>query len=346
MGVGYQFTDRWAFDYELWYLDGLKTPVRGPRTVYDPGARYWTFVGAAQTFGRFAQKPYPALVSAWSNAPHINLGFAGAGAEYFAKSPELIEIINKSEFCFLQIMSGRSTSTELLKTVGFGGVLEFTSGPLKGQRFLAATAYANLLEHYGADAVRRQVHEARTNWANAYRELLGLIRVPILCVWIEQADEAAAAADIARKGLLGGFPHLITEEEIRVFEEARVEIVKIALGHHPAQLLVDYPTKMPVEIFNAGSFPTRPDWSRRMNTYYPSPEMHEKIARDIVMHLQTNGGRGIPDRSSDPNRGAPLFAMAADAAASPALSKPTRSVLSRAAGKMNRVLRKGMRKLT
>ena len=351
MGIGYQFTDRWAFDYELWYLDGLKMALRGPRTVFDLKSRYWTFVGAAQTFGRFSPRPYPAVVSAWHSVPHVNLGFAGAGPEYFAKNPELLNIINSSELCFLQIMSGRSTSTQLLKTVGYGGVLQFSSGPLEQQRFLAAAAYKKLLEHYGADAVRQQIQEARTNWTEAYRELLAQIRIPVLCVWIEQADEVADGAEGVRKGLLGGFPHLITEEEIRVFNDAGVEIVKTALGHHPAQLLVDYPTRTPVEVFDSGSFPSRPDWSRRMNSYYPTPEMHETIAREIILHLHDKGYRGNCRDLQDPDSGGHVAAgrLSVDRTAT-SLTRPSRNptqtFFSRAARKLSRMLGNGSRGLS
>src|SRR4029077_45264 len=119
-----QFSDRRSIDYELWYTLGLKMALRGPRTTFDLNQTHWTFVGAAQTFGRFVEKPFPSLVSSYFRKPHLNLGFAGAGPEFFVNSPTLIDKINGSELCFLQIMSGRSVSTSLLKTVGFGGVLE------------------------------------------------------------------------------------------------------------------------------------------------------------------------------------------------------------------------------
>lgn len=348
MGIGYQFTDRWAFDYELWYLDGLKMPLRGPRTVFDLKSRYWTFVGAAQTFGRFSPRPFPAIVSAWHTVPHLNLGFAGAGAEFFVKNSDLLNVINSCELCFLQIMSGRSTSTKLLKTVGYGGVLQFTSGPLKQQRFLAAAAYKNLLKHYGVDAVREQIQEARTNWAGAYRELLAQIRVPVLCVWIEQADEAVGEPEVAQKDLLGGFPHLITEDEICVFNEAGVEIVKPALGHHPAQLLVDHPTRIPVEIFDSDSFPSRPEWSRRMNTYYPTPEMHAKIARDIIVYMhdkdlcgKDKGVLGLDSRTR--HDALSLSGSRAGTSLPRASQKPTQTIISRTARRVSRILGKGLR---
>ena len=283
MGIGYQFTDRSAIDYDLWYLDGLKMPLRGPRTLFDIKEKFWVFVGAAQTFGRFTPRPFPMLVSAWFSVAHLNFGFAGAGPEYFVRKSPLLEKINASERCFLQVMSGRSTSTQLLKAVGFGGVLEFTRGPLEGKRYLAADAYRKLLTHYGRDSVEQQVQEARQNWVLAYEKLLNMIRVPVVCVWIDlQEDTDQPAHD----SLLGGFPHLITADELRLFERAGIDVVAVALREPARQLLVDFTTRRPVEIFDRAQFPTRPEWSRAINTYYPTPEMHERIAREVITHLQ------------------------------------------------------------
>ena len=291
MGIGYQFTDRSTIDYELWYLEGLKMPLRGPRTVFDLKHKYWVFAGAAQTFGRFTPRPFPRLVSSWFSVPHLNFGFAGAGPEYFVRQDSVVEKINASERCFLQVMSGRSTSTSLLKAIGFGGVLQFTTGALQGQRFLAADAYRKLLAHYGRDSLDQQIQEARQNWVLAYEELLSRIRVPAVCVWINLEEEEGQST---KNSVLGGFPHLITAEELSIFDKMGVDVVPIHLHESPRQLLLDFTTRKPCEVFDAAQFPTRPVWSRAINTYYPTPEMHETIGREVIAYLQRKDV--FPDR--------------------------------------------------
>jgi hypothetical protein len=291
MGIGYQFTDRSTIDYELWYLEGLKMPLRGPRTVFNLKQKYWAFAGAAQTFGRFTPIPFPMLISNWFSVPHLNFGFAGAGPEYFVRQASVIEKINASERCFLQVMSGRSTSTGLLKAIGFGGVLQFTRGALQGQRFLAADAYRKLLTHYGRDSLDQQVQEARQTWVLAYEELLSRIRVPVVCVWINLEEDDGQST---QNSVLGGFPHLITAEELSIFDKTGVDVVPIHLRESPRQLLLDFTTRRPVEVFDAAQFPTRPAWSRAINTYYPTPNMHEVIGREVIAYLQRKGV--VPDR--------------------------------------------------
>jgi hypothetical protein len=303
MGIGYQFSDRRSFDYDLWYSDDLRMPLRGPQTVFDSSTPFWSFVGAAQTFGRFAARPFPALISSWKHKPHINLGLAGAGPGFFVQSLPLINKINQSELCFLQIMSGRSISTRLLKTIGFGGVLQFTEGSLKGQRFLAADAYRKLIESYGEQAAYEQVHEARASWVDGYKSLIETIKVPIICVWVSGRDRATNPAPDSTRDLLGDFPHLITPNELAIFEQFGLHVVGEKLTQRTEQLLEDFTTRRPVDVYDAKQFAKRPNWSRSFNTYYPTPEMHQAIANDVLLHLASrNDGIGQIARVEGPAR--------------------------------------------
>jgi hypothetical protein len=311
MGIGYQFSDRRSFDYELWYSNDLRMALRGPQTIFDSAAQFWSFVGAAQTFGRFAEKPFPALLSSSQRKPHLNLGFAGAGPGFFANSLPFIDKINQSEVCFLQVMSGRSISTRFLRAVGFGGVLEFLDGPLKGQRFLAAEAYRKLLENYGEQAVADQIHAAKANWVDAYRALIKTIRVPIVGVWISSRDRNSDPGAKSAREILGDFPHLITPTELRVFEQSGVPVIGEMLTQKSEQLLEDFTTRRPVDIYNVKQFAARPNWSRTFNTYYPTPEMHVAIASDVISYLASCGGKvgglaagELPVRGLD-SRGSP-----------------------------------------
>ncbi len=284
MGVGYQFSDRHAIDYQLWYPKSPKIPLRGPKRIDEATTRYWSFAGAAQTFGRFVEQPFPELVSNFFGMPCLNLGFAGAGPEFFLNRPGLIELINKSELCHLQLMSGRSVTTDILRQVADGGKLEFQSGPLKGQRFLAAAAYRKLLERYGTRALEDQVGKVRARWKEAYATLLDRIRVPVVGVWISQRTQEQDAPG-GDEGDVGDFPHFIGVDEIRYLKGRGIQIVGAALTQPPQQLILNYVTRRPVAVYPSDDFPFRPDWSRVFNTYYPTPEMHVAVANVLCRHL-------------------------------------------------------------
>jgi len=288
VGLGYQFTDRRSFDYELWYLEGSTIALRGPRAIFDNTLDYWTFLGAAQTFGRFTDNPFPALVSTQFGKAHLNLGFGGAGPEYFLKHSHLLEKINKSSVCFLQMMSGRSTSTSLLKAVGHGGMLKFIHGPLEDKRFIAAEAYQKLLSVYGREAAEQQIAEARESWVAGYTKLIKAITVPIVGVWMSYRGHSYTASFENANVLLGEFPQLITQAELEAIESLGVEIGGRPFNGPKEQLLLDYTTRKPAQVYDQDHFASRADWSRSYNTYYPTPEMHVAIANDIAMYLMAN----------------------------------------------------------
>ena len=80
----YQERDYEIIDYELYPLPGTDHVIRGPRPETLAPDEYFTCVGAAQTFGCFCERPYPAQLGESLGLSPLNLGFAGAGARSFS----------------------------------------------------------------------------------------------------------------------------------------------------------------------------------------------------------------------------------------------------------------------
>lgn len=74
MSEHYADTDCEVVDYEIFCLDpkvlhrqsGKSLAIRGPKPNNLDKNNYFVCIGAAQTFGRFCQKPYPNLLVKWS----------------------------------------------------------------------------------------------------------------------------------------------------------------------------------------------------------------------------------------------------------------------------------------
>jgi len=286
MGLGYQATDRNAFDYHLWSLPKVEGLLRGPRR-WRKTKCYVTFVGAAQTFGRFTETPFPEIVSRWLRVNHLNFGFPGAGPEYFIQQRQqaLLDYVNGSAACFLQIMSGRSVSTSLMRRVGYGGMLEFTEGPMAGRKMMALDAYRELIRHYDRDTVLRQVSESRDNWTSMYRVLLAKIKVPVILLWMSKEKTARKFAATNAHTLLGEFPQLIDENCVAELRALVSVYVDSTYPDERPQLLLNITTRKPEAVYSAAQFPNLPDWVRYYNTYYPTPRMHEFTALCIVESL-------------------------------------------------------------
>jgi hypothetical protein len=287
MGIGYQATDRGSFDYRLWRLHDWAELLRGPRR-WTQGDSYLTFLGAAQTFGRFSVTPYPEILFQWSRKSYLNFGFAGAGPEFFMRHDKIIQYINASQVCFLQIMSGLSISTSFMRAKGKGGVLEFTDGPLKGKTMLAAVAYDELIKHYPADVVVQQVREAREQWVHKYRQLMDSITVPIVLTRISTSAPVTEDCYDSGARLLGTFPHLIDGPSLSLVRQHAAIYVDCTYPHERPERLIDFATRRLDKVFDAESFPHRANWMRTYNTYYPTQAMQNFVGYRLIEHISAH----------------------------------------------------------
>src|SRR5687768_12640927 len=115
---GYQARDYEIVDYQMYELPGTGLWLRGPILEALSSGNYFTCVGAAQTFGCFCDAPYPQLLSQQLGIPALNLGYGGAGPQFFSSQNALVDYINGGKFLVLQAMSGRSQSNSLFDCDG------------------------------------------------------------------------------------------------------------------------------------------------------------------------------------------------------------------------------------
>ena len=106
---GYQARDHEVVDYRMTELPGTGLMFRGPLPPLEPGG-YFAAVGAGQTFGCLVDRPYPELVAEATGLPALNLGYGGAGPEFFLGQEALLPYLNRARFVVLQVMSARSQS--------------------------------------------------------------------------------------------------------------------------------------------------------------------------------------------------------------------------------------------
>jgi hypothetical protein len=287
MGVGYQYSDRNILDYKLWYLPEIDLPLRGPANDFRHGD-YFSFLGAAQTFGRLCAHPFPERISQFFGKGFLNFGIAGCGPEYYLKHPEIIRYVNGSKLCVLQLMSGRSGSNAMFDMPKHGGALQFRKGPLKGQKFMAREAYRSLIKHYTCQQVMDTVEHARTVWVKNTRRLMSMIKVPTLLLWFSTRTPHYEFSLEQVDRLLGPFPHLIDAESLMAVVEKAEHYVQVVTNAGRPQLLINRHTAKPEAVFDKARFPGLPDRVRCYNTYYPSPEMHEQAFKDISRYIVKN----------------------------------------------------------
>jgi hypothetical protein len=297
---GYQRRDAEVVDYRMYELAGTRLSFRGPAPDTLASGEYFTCIGAAQTFGCFCERPFPALLAEQLGLPALNLGYGGAGPEFFDRHESLDRYINGGKFLVLQVMSGRSQSNALFDCRGleylvrrsdgaavsaYDGYWDLLNGvpAAKGRalwrrvsrRVLPRLVLPRLL---AAPRVRRVVDETRRGWVDAYNRLLARVEVPVILFWFSKRAPAYAESRASLDALFGEFPQLVNEAmvtQVRACCEAYVECVTRRGSPQP---LRNRFTGAPVAVDPALDRPDLAGTAWTHNEYYPSPEMHADAA--------------------------------------------------------------------
>lgn len=294
---GYQQRDREVVDYQMYELGDTGLSFRGPMPESLPQGGYFTCLGAAQTLGCFCENPYPSLLSARLGMPCLNLGYGGAGPEFFVKQEALLPYINNSRFVIIQVMSGRSQSNSIYECGG----LEYMTRRSDGARMGANAAYQALLNgnamlgylpprrlgravarRLAIPAVRKIVSETRDRWCRSQLALHERIQVPIVLFWYSKREPDYVASCRSIHTLFGEFPQLVDRGMIEKTRPTASRYVECVSRRGSPQPLYSRYTGLPTTVNPAND---RPDlasvkgWSH--NGYYPSPEMHEDAAEAL-----------------------------------------------------------------
>ncbi len=291
MGMGYQRADRNIIDYKLWVLPDVDAALRGPRR-WRGDRPFLTFLGAAQTFGRFTPTPFAQKISSIMGVDHINFGSAGAGPEYYLNKEPILDYVNKSAFCVIQIMSGRSVSTSILESLHGGGQLRFRTGARVGEVAMAADAYRLLASEYGAQAALDQAAEARESWIAGHRKLLNLITVPVILLWMStRAIDTDGGIDAA--GKLGEFPQLVGRKEVDAISRGKLFCVEAVVKQPTYIRLVNAFTGDPCEGFDRKTHPNYMEWARDLNVYYYTQSQHDETATALLLALLNEKNKAL-----------------------------------------------------
>ncbi|NEQ40037.1 MAG: hypothetical protein F6K40_28860 [Okeania sp. SIO3I5] len=279
----YQKNDQNLIDYQLYQFQDLE--LRGPKSNYENNISY---LGAAQTFGRYCLNPFPRILGDKLKIGTLNFGAGGIGPSYFIEQPLIIDSANKSKLVVVQFVSGRSVSNSVYESLGGAVVVR----RIDNQKMRSENAIKDLIDGKDKRGLEKNflkdlIAETRQNYVTEMIELLNAIKVPKVLFWfsvrtpqyqesygknlIHKLSEFVEKKSKNRIGILrsrsplnslfGEFPQLVNQEmieQIKPHSDFYVECVtKVGLP----QKLID---------FNGNK--------KGVNRYYPSPEMHIKAA--------------------------------------------------------------------
>lgn len=248
--------------------------IRGP--LPDFNGKYISYIGAAQTFGRFCDHPFPDLISKHFNVGGLNLSFGGGGPEekIFYKS---IEDINKSKCCVFQVMSGRSCSNGLL-TIKKGLNSRLS---LNDEEIAAPDFWHMILQLEDIRLIEKILESSISTYLYNCQLLLSLIECPKILLFYSQ-EKPKDNIDTTIKpynAFIGKFPHFITNNTLNKLKElcdCYAEVISV--NGIPQKLKEpNYRGYDKVLKMNANVEVKEMHY----NNYYPSPEIHVEIAEKL-----------------------------------------------------------------
>ncbi len=275
MALGYQLNDAHIVDYEIYKLPGIDIGFRGPPPS---GNEYVACVGAAQTFGRFVEAPFPRLISRALGIEVLNLARGGIGPTFYPSNPGLMEYINRASLVIVQVLSGRSQSNSLFRLVDHRERgINLVSG-----REESADEFYTWLMGQDVQLARKIVAETRENYVSEMMHLLSAIKPPKILLWFSvRSPDYQERWELPYGNLAGEFPQFVNREMLDQLRRRNdVHYVECISRRGLPQPLFDRsgnPT-----WFNDSSLPGSEPVKKTENRYYPSPEMHEDAATLLI----------------------------------------------------------------
>jgi hypothetical protein len=282
---GYQAVDKNIVDYGLWQLPDIGLYVRGPQVALDKP--FFAVLGAAQTFGRFCDDPFPSLLSKALGIGVLNLGIAGAGPEFFVGRNNLFGLINRAEFVIVQVMSARSVSNSLFDVLHGGGTVKRKGSAESDRPMWAEAAYEEFFRQATLQERIALREETRANYIALMRELLSAISVKKILLYLSTLGPDYRDDDLKNFGsYFGGFPHFVTRKVISVLTDHADEYVEAVSARGLPQKLFNRFTGEPELVWPEDKFPQVK--YRTSNNYYPSPEMHKEAFQALMRSTVIN----------------------------------------------------------
>jgi hypothetical protein len=220
-----------APDYQPCRYGQSKLRFRGPKPRLD--LPYIAFLGGAETFGRFLERPFVQQIGPRTGLSCLNLGCPNAGLDAFAQDRTVIDLARRARVRVLQVPSGQNLTNRFYRV-----------HPRRNDRFLAATPllqamYSNIdftEIHFNRHLLAR-LHDAspvnfatvraelQNVWLARMRGLLSRLGDDTLLLWLRYAPDPDEKVD--RR--LGGEPLLVTPEMIAELARHASGVVEVPI---------------------------------------------------------------------------------------------------------------------
>ncbi|MFC2969799.1 DUF6473 family protein [Acidimangrovimonas pyrenivorans] len=198
-----------ALDYQPCHYGSSRLVFRGP--AHELAGRYCAVLGGNETYGRFVERPYPALIEAATGLGMVNLGCMNAGLDVYLNDSGVLEICGGARVAVLQLTGAQNMTNRF-----------YAVHPRRNDRFLRASPQMRAiypevdftdfnftrhmllsLQQLSAERFDLVVEELKAAWVARMKTLLGRLPSPVVLLWAaDRAPGPAAAPQLDRDPLL------------------------------------------------------------------------------------------------------------------------------------------------
>ncbi len=261
-----------GLDYCACRYGTSKLLFRGPQRRLDPP--FVAVIGGTETYGKFVEKPFAALVETSVGMPVVNFGAVNAGVDIFSTDETVLSACSRAEVAIVQIMGAHNLRNRY-----------YSVHQRRNDRFLRASRLLRMLypevdftdfhftrhliqtlhdvdaERFGA--VRSELQAA---WLARMTSMLRGIAAPVVLLWLADRHPSEPS-DLHRSS----DPLFVTDamlEELRMQVEAIVEATPSASAREAGRFGM---------VFSGLEAPAAAE--------VPNAAVHEEAARALVLGL-------------------------------------------------------------
>ncbi|MDT0681657.1 DUF6473 family protein [Roseicyclus sp. F158] len=221
-------------DYGLCRYGQSKLMCRGPMRRLK--GDYVTFLGGTETFGKFVERPYPALLDERLGATMINMAANNAGADAHGLDEDLLARASDGAACVIQITGAPYVSNRL-----------YSVHPRRNDRFIMASPrlresfpefdfteiafvghLMRRLREVAPERVAELEDELRRAWLARMKRMFDAIAAPKILLWIGEAAPPPIGGHIAGKRA----PQIVDRGMIDVLRPSVEAYVEVVISPH------------------------------------------------------------------------------------------------------------------
>ena len=205
---------------------------RGPKRRLD--SPYIAFIGSTETFGKFIDRPFPALVEKEVGQTCVNLGCVNGGVDAYVNDPTIMGLCKDAELTVVQVMGSNYLSNRF-----------YSVHPRRNDRFLRASTVMQAIYNevdfadftftrhmlqslYDRSAERFDivVSELREAWVARMKNMLTQIGPRSVLLWFSKTPLSNDPWD-SHKNPLQVDPLFITSEMIDQLRDRVMDVIEV-----------------------------------------------------------------------------------------------------------------------